>query len=82
MSAELETLLNDLTMKAEKENAAFMRELANAELVAQAAEQMRQLNEQAFNRAMLTMQRVRQTMIETQHPAPQSLPSFLGQAWN
>ena len=82
MSAELETLLNDLVMKAEKENAAFIRELTNSELVAKAAEHIRRLNENAFNEAMMTMQRVRQTMLEQQQGVPQSLPSFLGQHWN
>ena len=62
---------------------AAMRELTNAQLVAEAAEQMRQLNEQAFNRAFQIMQHMRAPVIETQHASPQSLPSFLGQtSWN
>jgi len=83
MSAELETLLNDLVMKAEKENAAFIRELTNSELVAKAAEHIRRLNESAFNESLMTLQKVRQTMMEQQpQGVPQSLPSFLGQHWN
>lgn len=72
MSAELETLLNDLIMKAERTSAEFRHEVGNAKRVEEALHRMRQLNAMAFNEALSIMQ-AHQPMIEQQQVMPQFL---------
>lgn len=81
MSAELETLLNDLIMKAERTSAEFRQEVANAKRVEEALHRIRQLNGQAFNEALALMQSQSfNRMVD--HPPMPPIP-VLGQvAWN
>lgn len=72
MSADLEMILNDLIMKAERTSAEFRNEVANAKRVEDALHRMRQLNAMAFNEALSIMQ-AHQPMIEQQQVMPQFL---------
>lgn len=81
MSADLEVLLNDLVMKAERTNAEFRHEVANAKRVEEALNRIRQLNAAAFNEA-LSLMRPLQSLDGIGHqPVPQSLPTF-PPSWN
>jgi len=72
MSADLEMILNDLIMKAERTSAEFRNEVANVRRVEDALHRMRQLNAMAFNEALSIMQ-AHQPMIEQQQVMPQFL---------
>lgn len=74
MSADLEMILNDLIMKAERTSAEFRNEVANAKRVEEALHRMRQLNAMAFNEALSIMQ-AHQPMIEQQFSSRVSLPN-------
>ena len=80
MSAELETLLNDLIMRSERTAAEFRTEVANTKRIEEGLNRLRQLNAMAFNEALALMQS--QPFDRVVQPPPQSLPSFLGQHWN
>jgi hypothetical protein len=56
MSAEVETVLNDLIMKAERTAAEFRMEVANARRVEEALTRLRQLNAAAYNEALGLLQ--------------------------
>lgn len=75
MSAELETLLNDLIMQSERTTAEFRHELANAQRIEQALNRMRQLNSMAFNEALAIMHQPQPMM--DRH---QEMPAFLNRS--
>jgi hypothetical protein len=77
MSAELETILNDLIMRAERTAAEFRMEVANAKRVEEALARMKQLNAAAFNEALSLMQP--QPLMG--QAMPQALPAF-HPTWN
>lgn len=83
MSAELETLLNDLIMRSERTAAEFRTEVANAKRVEEALNRIRQLNAAAFNEALSLMRPMQSFDLDgiRQQPMPQSLPTF-PPAWN
>lgn len=72
MTADIELVLNDLIMKAERTSAELRHEVANARRVEEALHRMRQLNAMAFNEALSIMQVHQPPMIE-QPPMPQFL---------
>lgn len=72
MSADLEVLLNDLIMKAERTTAEFRHEVHNAQRIENALNRMRQLNAMAFNEALALMQEL-PPVIEQPQPMPQFL---------
>jgi hypothetical protein len=76
MSGDLEVLLNDLIMKAERTTAEFRHEVHNAQRIETALIRMRQLNAMAFNEALALMQELPQPVIEQ----PQPMPQFLNRA--
>lgn len=80
MSAELETLLNDLIMKAERTSAEFRQEVANAKRVEEALQRMRELNAASFNEALALM-RLKQVIPMIEQPLPQ-FPHFLSRVAN
>lgn len=55
MSAELETLLNDLIMRSERANADFNREVYNTRKVEEATAIMRRLNAASYEQALSLM---------------------------
>lgn len=72
MSAELETLLNDLIMKAERTSAEFRQEVANTRRVQEATAIMRRLNAASYEQAIALLQD-QQPMPMVQQPMPQFL---------
>lgn len=81
MSAELETLLNDLIMRAERANADFNREVYNTRKVEEATAIMRRLNAASYEQALSLMQSQSFNRMVDHSPVP-PMP-VLGQvAWN
>lgn len=81
MSAELETLLNDLIMRSERANADFNREVYNTRKVEEATAIMRRLNAASYEQALSLMQS--QSFSRTVDHSPVPPMPVLGQvAWN
>jgi len=80
MSAELEVILNDLVMKAERTNAEFRQEMGTAKRLEEALERVKYLNAMTINEALSVLQFQPQNRAVLQ-PMPQS-PRTFPPAWN
>lgn len=56
MSADLEMILNDLIMRAERTSAEFRREMATAQRIEHALERVKYLNAKTINEAIALLQ--------------------------